>query len=648
MKLSTIFAGRDLALPRFLPLLFIALFIGLAYYPSLGVPFLFDDFHNIAMNPAVQPTKAGDFLKVFQSEASHTRPLALFTFAVNFWFHGLDVVGYHYVNICIHIANAVLLYFLLLRLPWGHGPTTGQEQDTQRRTLVSLAVLFWALNPVQTQAVTYIVQRMTSLATFFYLAALLLFCRFRQGGISGRWALVLITACFALGMASKEMAATLPLALLLFDFCFFHRQPSRKTWLIISATAAGFVLLGLAYLGGRVPDFLATYPNRNFSPWQRLMTEWRMVWHYLEVFAWPHPSQLRLTYDPVVSQGILTPWTTLAGLLAILATLAGAWTLRHRYPLAAAAICFYFLAQGVESTFLNLEIAFVHRIYLPSILLPAALLSMIPARLQRRTGLACLLLIGLWSYWTVSRNVEWQHLEQFWQLEAQRGGGQARALNNQAAWLLKKRYDPASTILLMQKGLEQAQGQDRAPLLYNLALAYQNSDNLTAALATWKQLTNEFGIMQESLLQVGEIFLAQGEGEKLEKMIQQLESNEKIRYQAALLRAAQARKQGNHQAAATLLEEALALRPELQIEISLRDALARTYIELERYDEAYAQLLRITRLDPSQDGAWLNIAHMLEAAGKQEQSAIVHRFLQSQRPVEGKREAENEKKAPSP
>ncbi len=631
MKLSTIFAGRDLALPRFLPLLFIALFIGLAYYPSLGVPFLFDDFHNIAMNPAVQPTKAGDFLKVFQSEASHTRPLALFTFAVNFWFHGLDVVGYHYVNICIHIANAVLLYFLLLRLPWGHGPATGQEQDTQRRTLVSLAVLFWALNPVQTQAVTYIVQRMTSLATFFYLAALLLFCRFRQGGISGRWALVFITACFALGMASKEMAATLPLALLLFDFCFFHRQPSRKTWLIISAAAIGFVLLGLAYLGGRVPDFLATYPNRNFNPWQRLMTEWRMVWHYLEVFAWPHPSQLRLTYDPVVSLGLLTPWTTLAGLLAILAALAGAWTLRHRYPLAAAAICFYFLAQGVESTFLNLEIAFVHRIYLPSILLPAALLTMIPARLQRRTGLACLLLIGIWSYWTVSRNVEWQHPEQLWQLEAQRGGGQARAINNQARWQLDRQKSPDLVMATMEEGLRHATGQDRMILLYNLAIAQQENNNLPAALNTWKQVLEEYGIFNEALLYIGNIYLQQKRDDKVKDIIRRIRGIKGIDYQATILQAGLARQKGDHQQAIALLEDALQTADSIQIRVQLRNALASTYVEQKRYDEAYIQYLAITRLDPSIDSPWQNIALMLKASGQTPTERAIHRFLQSRK-----------------
>lgn len=634
MKLALIFADRSLALPRLVPLLFIALFISVAYYPSLGVPFLFDDFHNIAMNPAVQPTEAGDFLKVFESEASRSRPLALFSFAVNFWFHGLDVVGYHYVNIGIHIANAILLYFLLLRLPLGAEAATGQAQDSQRRTLIFLAVLLWALNPVQTQAVTYLVQRMTSLATFFYLAGLLLFCRFRQGGISGRWALALITACFALGMASKEMVATLPLALVLFDFCFFHRRLSRKTWLIISAAAIGFVLLGLAYLGGRMPDFLATYPNRNFSPWQRLMTEWRMLWHYLAVFAWPHPSQLQLTYDPVISHGLLTPWTTLAGLLAIPAALAGAWILRHRYPLAAAAICFYFLAQGVESTFLNLEIAFIHRIYLPSLLLPAALLSMIPTRLQRQAGLACLLLIGLWSYWTVSRNVEWQHPEQFWVLEAQRGGGQARAVNNQARWLIDKQGDPNLALTIMQKALAGAKTkEDRIPLLYNLALTQQKNGSPEAALLTWKQLLNEFGAIEEAMLHMGRIYLEQGEMERVERIIQRLGKNKETAYQAIILQANLARHQGKPQQAATLLENALQEKMSIQEEIILRDALAHSYSDLKRYNDAYKQLQRITILNPGIDAAWLSIARMLAEAGDHERSALIHRYLATRRPA---------------
>lgn len=639
MKSALIFADRSLTLPRLVPLLFIALFISVAYYPSLGVPFLFDDFPNISQNPAVQPDEAGDFLKVFQSEVSRSRPLALFSFAVNFWFHGLDVVGYHYVNILIHIANAALLYFLLLRLPWG-GSTTGEAEpgyDSRRRTLIFLAVLLWALNPVQTQAVSYIVQRMTSLATFFYLAALLSFCRFRQGDLPAHRAMLVIGLCFVLGLASKEMIITLPAGLLLFDLCFFNRRPARKEWLLLALAGAVILLAGYLYLGNRLfPDWHAVYPNRNFTPWQRLMTQWRILWHYLEIFAWPQPSRLQLTYDPVISRGLLTPWTTLAGLLAIPAALAGAWLLRHRHPLAACAIFFYFLTQAVESTHLNLEVAFIHRLYISSLFLPAALISMIPTRFNRYTGLACLLLIGLWSYWTVERNVEWQHPESFWLLEAQRGGGRARALNNQARWQLDRQKSPDLAIATIREGLKQATSQDRMLLLYNLAIAQKQNRDYPASLATWKQLLEEYGIIEEAMLYIGDIYLQQNKNDKVEDIVRRIQSNKEIAYQATILQAALAGQKGDHQQAVAILKEGLRNAESTQARVQIHNALAQAYVAQKLFDEAYLQYLAITRLDPSIDAAWQNIALMMKASGREKQSEVITRFLESQKDKERK------------
>ncbi|MCK5543611.1 MAG: hypothetical protein KAI35_00240, partial [Desulfobulbaceae bacterium] len=136
----------------------LALFIVIAYYPSLDVPFMFDDYPNIIANPAVHPETLSDLIDVFDSKVSSDRPLALLSFALNYWLHGLDEFGYHLVNILIHLLNAFLLYTIFVKfpLPYNDADQDRNKQDNYYRyNLAFYAAALWAVNPVHTQAVTY-------------------------------------------------------------------------------------------------------------------------------------------------------------------------------------------------------------------------------------------------------------------------------------------------------------------------------------------------------------------------------------------------------------------------------------------------------------------------------------------------------------
>ena len=147
--------------------------LGLAVYSnSLSGPFVLDDYPNIRENPSIRMTGIDvDALYRAGFESVDTQPpLAYISFALNYYFGDYDVFAYHLVNVLLHIANGVLLYFLVLLI----GRAEGSNQ-TPWAWVAFVAGVIFLVHPIQTQAVTYIVQRITSLAAFFYLLALLLY-----------------------------------------------------------------------------------------------------------------------------------------------------------------------------------------------------------------------------------------------------------------------------------------------------------------------------------------------------------------------------------------------------------------------------------------------------------------------------------------
>ena len=221
-------------------------FIGLlAYAGTFQAPFQYDDFRGMLDKPYVQSLRyLSDWSLVSQFSAEHAfhlRFIGFLSFALNYALHGDSVVGYHIVNITIHLVNALLVYCLVLltfRTPYFEVQgsefkvqgSESQASNLEPRTsnlVPLLAALLFVSHPVQTQAVTYIVQRLTSLATLFCLATVVLYIQARlaldKQGWKGRATLWYVASlcCALFAMKTKEIAFTLPLAVCIFEFMFF-------------------------------------------------------------------------------------------------------------------------------------------------------------------------------------------------------------------------------------------------------------------------------------------------------------------------------------------------------------------------------------------------------------------------------------------
>ncbi len=348
------------------------------YYAGAGGPFVLDDFSSIVLNKQLQIkeiTLSSLLDAAFSSNAGLLRrPVAMLSFALNYYFNGLDPFFYKIVNIVIHLTTALLLFFLTDRL-LGRLSASVPENNIQRRYGAALITVLWALHPLHVSTVLYTVQRMTELTALFTVAGVLLYVRGRElmldGKTGGGLARILmgLAGFGTLALLSKENGALLPVYLLVVEAVFFRFvTQAQKTSAIGVFTVLGlstFALLGyLTYIWVSPPNL-----GREFTQTERLLTEFRILFSYLGQILLPRVNQMSLFDSGVeISRGFLSPPSTIAAILAFFILAGGAafgvWKNLWR-PFVFA--CGWFLAGHLlESTVIPLELRFEHRNYLAS------------------------------------------------------------------------------------------------------------------------------------------------------------------------------------------------------------------------------------------------------------------------------------------
>jgi Tfp pilus assembly protein PilF len=354
-------------------LLFVILI--LIYANSFDCSWHFDDYINIVENAGVQVKtlscqEIGRSLYGIAGGARWQRPVSYFTFAMNYYFDGSNVFWYHVVNFFIHYVTSVFLFLFIyntLKLPILEG-----RYEKNAYSIALLSTLFWAINPVQVMAVTYIVQRMASMAAMFYIMAMYFYLKGRRA--DGKWKCVgfFILAAFwgLLSIGSKENAAMLPLSLFLFDLFLIQGvtiEHIRKNWAVclfalVLVPAIGLMYYDFSTITGDYDQF------RPFTMWERVLTQPRVILFYISLLLYPLTSRMMLIHDMEVSKSLFDPWTTVAAVIVLLLILVWAVLISRKRPLISYCIIFFFLNHLIEGSFISLGIVYEHRNYLPSML----------------------------------------------------------------------------------------------------------------------------------------------------------------------------------------------------------------------------------------------------------------------------------------
>jgi tetratricopeptide (TPR) repeat protein len=473
--------------------LFLALAVAAVYHHTLDVPFYLDDDSSIRENSLIYQWQGLEALRRF----GPLRVVCYLSFAANYQWSHFDPSGYHLTNIVIHFLAGVAVYGLvrgLLRTPRLMGLAT----ERMRYGLPLLAAALFLVHPLQTQAVTYVVQRLASMVALFYVAALATYLQARLAPARAPrylWAGACILFA-GLALFTKENSASLPIALLLLELVFF---PLRRREVVIRLTLAAvglalvWVIASIAF--GGTPFSLASFREVTSQTWEisRLTygaTQMPILWIYLRLFVWP--AGLRLDYD-VPTRHFSDPIVLLAlgGHLLVLAL--GIWAWRRR-PWVTFGIGFYYVAHLVESGFIPVtEMAFEHRTYLPNLglcLLAAWLvLERWPRRLldPRAAPAVAVVVLVLLGVTTWRRNRLWRDPIALYENNARLEPGKARVWGALGKHLLEAKR-PADAERALRESLRlQIAGNPSAgvsaPDIINLATALHDQGGDQAAMA---------------------------------------------------------------------------------------------------------------------------------------------------------------------
>jgi len=422
----------------------LAVFASGFFLPGLYGGFVFDDGSNIVNNEGIrlESLDAESIQQVvFGVQPGGTvRVLPTISFALDYWRGGgLDPATFKSSNLLIHALTTVALaYFLrwvLLLAAW-----------PSRKAAAAALILsvIWAMHPLQVSSVLYVVQRMQTMGTLFLVLALICYVRGRWQQVcaaSGTSSLLLAILFWIMAMGCKEDSVLFPLYAFVLELTILQFRAAdsalARAWrkLYLYSAVAGVAL----FLFVVVPHYWSwdKYPFRDFSTYERLLTQGRVLVMYIGQILVPMPKYMPFYYDWLQpSRGLWQPWSTLPALLIVGVLLIAALRLRQRMPVFAAGVLIYFSSQFVSSNVIGLELAFEHRnnfALIGAVLAIAGLFDSLAGRLKlKRTSVAvvCGLVMVSLGYGTLVRSEIWSSPIKLAQKSAEFAPGSSRAWNS--------------------------------------------------------------------------------------------------------------------------------------------------------------------------------------------------------------------------
>ncbi|MCM2357196.1 MAG: tetratricopeptide repeat protein [Geobacteraceae bacterium] len=497
--------------------------IGLIVYANtFHVPFIFDDESSITNNPVIRDL--GNFLSGAGYGYNPRRFIGYLSLALNYRFGGLDVTGYHIFNLTVHIFSACLVY-ALTRLTLGTPYFRNAECGMRNAELITqnfmplFAALLFVSHPVQTQAVTYVVQRLASLATMFYLLSLVLYVGARlgietPGKEKGReekdvetegarlvpplllYSGSLLSAVLA--MKTKEIAFTLPLVAALYELFFFKGRAGRRL-LILLPMLLTLAIVPLSMLEGGKPagELLSdlsekTRADTAMARGDYLLTQFRVIVTYLRLLVLP--LKQNLDYDYPVYTSFLQPQVILSFLFLVALIGLAVYLFFSSRPAPSASrlvsfgILWFFITLAVESSVVPIDdVIYEHRLYLPSVGLFIAVVSSMRSLSGRLPASACIasfaVVVLLLSVTAWKRNQVWGDDVTLWQDNVNKSPEKARPYDN-LGHVYQQRGEPREAIRHFRAAL--AKNPKFANSHYNLGLALSDIGRTDEAIYHYK------------------------------------------------------------------------------------------------------------------------------------------------------------------
>jgi Flp pilus assembly protein TadD len=337
---------------------------GIAAYADTLIfpgPFIFDDQDSIPENPTIRTLwPIAGALSPPRGITASARPIVNLSLAVCYAIGGLNVVVYHVGNLVIHLLGGLVLFGIVRRTLLL--PGLAERFGRASTTLAFAAAILWVLHPLQTAAVTYLIQRTESLMGLFYLLTIYLVIRGATASGGWAWYVLAVVAC-ALGMGSKEVMVTAPLVVLLYDRTFLagsFLQALRRRWALYLPLAASWaVLAGLVWSSGR--ETTAGFGLHGLTPAKYALSQFGVILHYLRLCFYPDGLCLDYAWPAAESAGRILPQAIV--ILALAGATAAGLVRWKRWGFLGA--WFFVILAPTSSIMPIADLAFEHRMYLP-------------------------------------------------------------------------------------------------------------------------------------------------------------------------------------------------------------------------------------------------------------------------------------------
>lgn len=494
---------------------FLAIVTAVIYYSSLHYEFQFDDLANITKHFNIRHYTLKNLF------FSGSRWISYWINAIHYSIGKFDPFSYRVFNVCIHICNGLLIFFILSYAL----PRVKQKHfiTEHGRALAFITAFLFLIHPVQTQTVSYVIQgQLEGVAAFFIFSMILCFLvrSFTQrSGIRALCTLSLFVLA-PLSCGTKEIAIIAPALLVIIDW-FFVAQGEwaslrKRLWLHISlfmivTTIYCYLLkpsffleiIGLQKLArNNIGNVITHDPTQAITPGAFFISQFKVILHYLWMFIWPF--NISVEYDWMISRSIFAPdcylpFIALCGVCYAIFRLLR----KHSAHIAAFGLVWFLVAIAPRSSFIpSSELLVDYKTYTASwgwlLILAAGLLfaciyavralKVLPVSFVQRTALpvvCVVLLVAPFGLFTVQRNMVWRTGIEFWANVLENAPGKARAYNNYGVELSQAKQQYREAIPYFRKAIS----MDKAypDPWNNLAVAYAATENLDLAIDALKQ-----------------------------------------------------------------------------------------------------------------------------------------------------------------
>ena len=471
-------------------IILLLLIVLISYSNTFNSPPVLDDFHSFVRNAPVHIDSLSlqNIQQLSNTQFGISRFIPMVTFGWDYWWGSGEIYAFHVTNLIIHVLCALVLFILIQNLlaALNHNKNS-QDHRTGTTSAIFLAfavTALWALNPVQTNAVTYLVQRMASIQALFFAAAVAFYVKARLSQLNYKRGekhlktIALYSLCGTMGLCaflSKENARMLPAMILLTEIWFFRphlAEDMKRLWARIKRTHWVYWCMAILVVGWicfeafqYISGMTGGYRGRHFTLEERLLTQARIVVWYMSLLLLPLPSRLSLEHDVVLSTSLFSPITTILSILFIGVLIGLIIRYRRAYPLITYGGAWFFLNLFIESSFVPLELVFEHRLYLPSMgffmvlvfgvahFVPRWFAGYSPQDRKRLSWCVLAIFCSVLSLMTFQRNEAWRDILTINHDNVVKAPNNPRAHANYAVALLRAGY-PDEAIRHAERTLE--------------------------------------------------------------------------------------------------------------------------------------------------------------------------------------------------